>query len=185
MQAPDLAHFSFLLINRTLYAVVLVIIIILLICLFIVWLLTAPVYIEIDTRVPEASVRWMPIGRCTIWYQEEWLLYVQAPFYRHTFRLAAITSKKKKSAEKKAEPAKRKNIPRKLQKGWQVLRSCTVQQWRLSIDTGDYAKNALLYPFTFYPALYGHLLISFTNENYFHIRIRNQLWKMLVAYLRR
>ena len=25
-------------------------------------------------------------------------------------------------------------------------------------------------------------MISFNNENYFFIRIRNQLWKMLVAY---
>jgi hypothetical protein len=60
-----------------------------------------------------------------------------------------------------------------------------VQQWQLSIDTGDFTKNARLYPFTIYPALYGHLMISFTDENYFFIRIRNQLWKMLVAYLRR
>ena len=161
------------------------VIIILLTGAFIAWLLVTPVYIEIDTRVPEAKVRWMPVGRCTIRYTQEWLLYIQVPFYRHTFRMAAITSPKEKSAEKRAKPAKRKNTPRKLQKGWQVLRSCTVQQWQLSIDTGDYAKNALLYPLTFYPALYGHLMINFTDENYFFIRIRNQLWKMLVAYLRR
>lgn len=161
------------------------VIIILFICLLIVWLLTAPVYIEIDTRVPEASLRWKPVGRCTIRYEQEWLLFVQAPFYSHTFRLARITSKKKKPAEKKTKPAQRKNLPRKLRKGWQVLRSCTVQQWQLSIDTGDWAKNAQLYPLTFYPALRGHLMISFTDENYFLIRIRNQVWKMLVAFLRR
>lgn len=162
--------------------------IILLIALFIVWLLTAPLYMEIDTRVPEANLRWKSIGRCRIWYQEEWLLYVQAPFYRHTFRLAAFSSQKKKPAEKvkrKTNPAQRKNTLRKLQKGWQVLRSCKVQQWQLSIDTGDHTKNAQLYPLSFYPAVYGHLRISFTNENYFFIRIRNQLWRMLVAYLRR
>ena len=160
-------------------------IIIILLTRIIIWLLTAPVYIEIDTRISEAKVRWTPIGRCTIWYRQEWLLYVRVPFYRHTFRLAAPTFQKKKPTEKKAKPAQRKNIPRKLRKGWQVLQSCTVQQWQLSIDTGDYAKNAVLYPLTFYPALYGHLMISFTNESYFFIRIRNQLWKILVVYLRR
>lgn len=161
------------------------VIIILLTGLFLVWLLTAPVYIEIDTRVPEASVRWVAIGRCRIWYQQEWLLHVQVPFYRHTFRLAAQTTQKKKPAKKKTKPAQRKNFRRKLQKGWQVLRSCKVQQWQLSVDTGDFARNAQLYALVFYPALYGHLKISFTNESYFFIRIRSQVWKMLVAYLRR
>jgi hypothetical protein len=159
-----------------------------LISLFFIWLLTAPLYIEIDTRVPEAKLRWMSIGCCTIRYQREWLLDLKVPFYRHTFRLANMASQKKKpveKGEKKIKPARQKSPLRKLQKGWQVLRSSTVQQWQLSIDTGDYTKNARLYPFTFYPTLYGHLTISFTNENYFFIRIRNQVWRMLVAYLRR
>ncbi|OQP58173.1 hypothetical protein A3860_07565 [Niastella vici] len=144
-----------------------------------------PLYIEIDTRVPEANLRWVSVGQCRIWFQQEWLLNVQILFYRHTFRLSAQTGKKKKPAEKKARAAKPKNMLPKLKKGWQVLRSCTVQQWQLSIDTGDFAKNAELYPFTFYPALCGHLRINFTNENYFFIRIHNQVWKMLMAYLRR
>ncbi len=73
---------------------------------------------------------------------------------------------------------------RLLKKMIRVMRTFRVIEWQLSVDTGDYIRNAWLYPLNFLPYGHGHLYINFREENYFFTRIRNRPWKMLVAYLR-
>jgi len=175
----------FLLLFRTeLYRVVWLIIIVIFLLLF-TWLLTAPIFLEIDTRIPAAQLRWRGIGSCRIWYEQEWLLYFQVLFYHKSIRLGKAKTKKKKTLiKKKKKPAKPSNVKQKVKKGIRVVRSFTVLQWQLAIDTGDYTCNARLYALNFNPSLYQHLSINFNDQNYLFVRIRNRAWKMLYAYLK-
>ncbi len=65
-----------------------------------------------------------------------------------------------------------------------VLRTFRVTEWRVAIDTGDYARNAQLYPMNFLPYAFKHLDINFRDENFLVLRIRNRPWKMIYAFLR-
>lgn len=161
-------------------------IIIAVICLFIIWLLIAPVIVEIDTRIPEARMQWMGIGNCKIWYSQQWLLHFQVLFYHKTVRLGEKTRRKKKPADDRKKVSTRKsNVNKNIRKGIRVISSFKILQWQLAIDTGDYSNNAMLYCLNFNPALYDHLQINFGDENYLFIRIRNQVWKMLYAFIRK
>jgi hypothetical protein len=148
----------------------------------VLWLLTAPLVLEIDTRVPEAQFRITGIGNCRISYQEEWMLRFRILFFRKTIRTAAIQRKKKGPAKKRTK--KRMTFGKLFKKVISVLRSFRVEQWELAIDSDEIIQNARLYPLNFLPRFRNHLRINFTGDNYFYIRIRNRGWKILYAYWR-
>lgn len=149
------------------------------------WLLFSPMAIEVDTRIPGAAVYWQSIGSAQLWYNEEWLLSMQLLFYHKTFRMDELG---KKSPEKKAlmkkKKAKKMKKSRLLKKIIRVLQSFRVTEWKLAIDTGDYARNAQLYPLNFIPRIVEHLQINFADENYLLLKIRNNPWKILYAWFR-
>ena len=153
------------------------------ICLLLLWLLLAPLQLEIDSRKPGASLKWVSIGNATIWYEEEWWLSFRVLFFHKKLRMASMKAKPKKAA---ARPVKKpKRSPKGLfKKMIRVLRTFRVKEWRLAIDTGDYTLNARLFPLNFQTGLSTHLLVNFTDENYLYIRIRNRPLKMLYAYFR-
>ena len=82
-------------------------IIALLVVLLIGVLLLSLLVIEIDTRVPGASMRWGALAKASIWYDDEWRMYIQVLFYRKTIGLARIKSK---PVNKKPPAAKKKSI---------------------------------------------------------------------------
>jgi hypothetical protein len=65
-----------------------------------------------------------------------------------------------------------------------IIKGVHVNEWQLAVDTGDYARNAQLYPLNFIPAFYRHLLINFTGDNYLIIKIQSRAWKIIYAMLR-
>lgn len=158
-------------------------VIVLLLILLLSWLLLAPLQLEIDTRQPAANIKWVSIGRAAIWYDEEWWFSFRVFFFHKTIKLASMKAKPKKLASHPAKKTKKKSKGL-LKKMIRVLRSCRVQQWGLAVDTGDYTLNARLYPFNFFGKLHGHLLVNFTDQNYFYIRVRNRPVKMLYAFFR-
>lgn len=155
-------------------------IILLLIILLALWLLLAPMQLEIDTRLPGAGLRWFSIGRARIWYDKEWWLSFRVFFYRKTLRLASVRPGPKKIGTGRVK--KRSGFS--LKKMIRVLRSFRVQEWKLAIDTGDYPLNAQLYPLNFADRFRNHLLVNFNEENFLYVRIRNSPWRVLWAYLR-
>lgn len=153
------------------------------IILLLLWLLWAPLQLEIDTRKPAANFKWSGIGRANVWYDEEWWLSFRVFFFHKTIRLASMKAKPKKIAGQRVKKAKRK--PKGfLKKMIRVLRSFQVKEWRLAVDTGDYTMNAQLYPLNFFSRLHQHLFVNFNGENYLYIRIQNRPAKMLYAFFR-
>lgn len=161
------------------------IIILIFICLVFCWLLFSPLVFEIDTRIPTAKVRWVSVGSVQIWFEEEWMLKIGILFYKKNFRLSEIIKKKTADKKKKIHPRKRKiRGGRMFRKISRVLTTFTVSSWEIGIDTGDYTRNAQLYPMNFLPFFYGHVQINFLGENYLYARIRNSPSKMIYAFLR-
>ncbi|MEQ1677535.1 MAG: hypothetical protein ABL876_12580 [Chitinophagaceae bacterium] len=152
--------------------------------LILCWLLIAPLLLEVDTRVPQASFRWRSIGKMRIWYDGDWRLSMQVLFFRKTICLSEMKSKPR--PEKVAAPKRKrkKNGKKTMLKMIRVLRTFRVTEWRLAIDTGDYTRNAQLYPMNFLPYAFKHLDINFRDENYLVLQIRNRPWKMIYAFLR-
>lgn len=149
-------------------------------------LLLSPFSVVVDTRVPAATFKWQNIGRAVIWYDEEWRLYIQLFFYSKTTSIRQLKNKsaKKKKASKKAKENKKRNTFLQINKLLRVLKSFRVTEWELAIDTGDYTRNAQLYPLNFIPYAFEHLQINFTGDNYLLLKIRNRPVNILVAYFR-
>jgi hypothetical protein len=148
-------------------------------------LLLSPLSLEIDTRIPVASFHWQNIGSAAIWYDEEWRLSMQLFFYSKTMSIHQLKNKpgKKKNAQKKKKK-KNENSFQTLLKMLRVLQTFRVTEWKLALDTGDFTRNAQLYPLNFIPYAHEHLHINFTGETYLLLKIRNRPWNILIAYFR-
>ena len=166
---------------------VLIIIAVVLVSL-ILFLLLAPLRLELDTRAPYIRFQWWGIGKGVLYYDTGWKADVQVLFFHKTFLLEEIKtkSKKKKTLPEKAEKKNRhkKSTPFTvwMRKARNLLCSFTVERWQLALDTGDAAWNARLYPLSWMPRLKGHVNINFIDENYLYLRVRNQGWKLVWAY---
>ena len=71
-----------------------------------------------------------------------------------------------------------------LKKMPRVAKTFRVSEFRLAIDTGDYIRNAQLYPLNFLPHGYQHLFVNFNDENFLVLKIINRPWKILYGFLR-
>ncbi|MFI5133127.1 MAG: hypothetical protein ACHQEB_02270 [Chitinophagales bacterium] len=147
-------------------------------------MLISPILIQIDTRIPKAELRWVSIGKILLWHEEEWWLSFQVFFFRKKIRLAAIKTTTTKIGKEPGKKKRKLKMIQLLKKMIRVMKTFRVIEWQLGIDTGDYVRNAWLYPLNFLPDSRGHMQINFRDENYFFIRIKNHPWKILYAYLR-
>jgi len=155
---------------------------VLIICL----LLLSIIIIEVDTRVPEAAVRWGVIGNAKIWYAGEWWLRLQLPFYRKTFRMADMKSNrlKRKTIIEKEKPKKGRKLKLVVKKIFRVMKSFRVSEWKLALDSGDYVTNAQIYPLNFFPKVFRHLFVNFNGENFLVLKMSNRSWKILYNFFR-
>jgi hypothetical protein len=161
-------------------------IVLLFLILCICWILFSPLYMEVDTRTPMASLRWTGIGRMRIWYEEEWWLRIQFPFFHKTFKVADMNSRPKRKTKPPAHSAsKRKPTIRKFLKILRTLISAVkVEEWQLALDTGDFARNGQLYPINYLPGNFTHLHINFIDQNYLVIKLKIRVWKIVFAFIR-
>lgn len=147
-------------------------------------LLLSPVIVEIDTREARAELRWFGIGAVKIWFEEDWWLSFSILFYRKTKRFSELNLKSKKTKGERVKKRKRKIKPRRLLKKMiRLIRTFKIVDWEVAIDTGDFARNAQLYPLNFIPFSHNNLYINFMDQNYLVLRVSNRPWKMLFAFL--
>jgi hypothetical protein len=150
------------------------------------WFLFSPLVMKIDTRIPWAVLQWISIGSMRIWYEDEWWLNMRILFYHKTMRLSEIRikPKKRKDTTEEKKSTRKMKLSRLLKKMIRVIKTFRVTEWQLAIDTGDYTRDAQLYPLNFLPYTFQHLHINFFEENYLVLKIRNRPWKILYAFLR-
>jgi hypothetical protein len=121
-----------------------------------------------------------------IWYEDEWWLRIQFPFFRKTFRVADMKSSPKKTTkppahdESKGKP-KRKKFLKILRT---LIKAVEVEEWQLALDTDDFARNGQLYPINYLPGNFRHLHINFIDQNYLVIKLKIRVWKIVFAFIR-
>jgi len=151
------------------------------------WFLLSPLELQIDTRIPQASVQWIGIGKAVLVYEkEEWWLKVRVLFFYKKWSLLKIIFAERKK-KKRARPVQRKKTTAKskrLPKFFHLLKTFRVMQWKIAMDTGDSVKNAWLYPLNFSPYTWQHVHINFMDENYLVLTIRNVPWRLAYAWMK-
>jgi hypothetical protein len=162
------------------------IIILIFLLLILCWFLLAPLELKIDTRTPQASLRWISIGKAKVVYeQEKWLLKIRVWFFSKQWELEKlIFGKKKKNRIKKATRKRKSNKNKRLRRFLSVVKTFRVTKWQIAMDTGDSIQNAWLYPLNFFPYTRHHLYINFEEENYLLLKVRNVPWKLVYAFMK-
>ena len=152
--------------------------------LIICWLFIAPLELQIDTRIPRASLRWVSVGQAVVTYKNDcWRLNVSVLFFHKQWDLAKLILKKKKKTMGKRK--RKKTIAKKsyrARKFFNVIKTFQVKKWQLAIDTGDVTTNARLYALNFITR--RHLYINFAEENHLLVIIRNAPWKLAYAFIK-
>ena len=148
------------------------------------WLLLAPLQLQIDTRIPEISFRWISVGRAKIVYeQDKWWLKISVFFLFKQWDLEGLIFKPKKKVRKN-RPKTKRGLSKWLRKLFNLIKTFRVTKWQIEIDTGDDVRNAWLYSLNFYPGIRRHFCVNFFDESYLLLEIRNAPWKMVYALMK-
>ena len=148
------------------------------------WLLLAPLQLQIDTRIPQISFRWISVGKAKIAYEQgKWWLRISVFFFAKQWELEDVIFKRRKKV-KKNKPKAKTSHSKWFRKLLNLIKTFRVTKWRIAIDTGDDVRNAWLYALNFYPGVSRHFCVNFFDENYLLLEIRNAPWKMVYALMK-
>jgi len=166
-----------------------ILIIVILVLLLLCWLLFSPFLLELDTATSSARFTWWGIGTASVWYEGGWWMYFRILFFHKQMRLnkrRGVNTERRGEKRRSENEGKRKkpksHFP--FYKMVKCLRTFRIKEWKLSVDTGDYALNARLYPLNFVPEFQHHLDINFMDRNEGSIKLVNAPWKILYAFIR-
>jgi hypothetical protein len=151
----------------------------------VLWLLLAPFSLYLDTYRDDYCLRWRSLGSARLLLLEGELairLHI-GPWRRDLYPLRPSAKQKTANQHKEQLPKKKRSFPwRKMQR---VLQSFTIRELHLEIDTGDYARNAWLYPLVYaIKPLRQHVQVNFLGRNEGVLVVENRLWKIAWAMLR-
>ena len=148
------------------------------------WLLLAPLQLQIDTRTPEISFRWISVGKAKMIYEQgKWWLKISVFFFFKQWELEDLLFNPKKKV-KKTKPKITTGHSKRFRKLFNLLKTFRVTKWQIAIDTGDEVRNAWLYSLNFCPGSSNHFCVNFFDENYLVLEIRNAPWKMVYALMK-
>lgn len=158
--------------------------------LLLVYLLTAPIWLEIDTVKQHFRIRFHRLLIISLILNGE-TLQPEVSFLGIKRKLRADSNGEKTGLQKPQPAPKQAVDPFRLnrlpvKKLMAVLRSFRVKELVLHFDTGNHPLNGLLYPLSEW--LRGRtkhdIRISFTGERKLILRVRNNLLRILWAYVR-
>ncbi len=165
-------------------------ILLLLLGLFLLSLLLNPFILHLDTRRDIYSLRWWGMASARVTGSDLgpvlriWVLGWRKQFFLlHLLRPSRQAEKKKPEKKKKKSAWKR---PRwlTLRLGLRLLRTFRVKKFQLTLDTGDFARNAYWWP-VFYTLSHrkGDLSINFQGNNELVLVMSNRLWNVAWVFL--
>lgn len=158
--------------------------ILLLLSALVLYLLLAPIVIEVDTDSDTYQLRFHKLARVhMLWLDEGPVLSI------HLLRWQKQVELLKKKPEATKEETKVSNkTPKKKGSGFslgrgtilKLINSCRVTHWYVSFDTGDVVLNGQLYPLVY---LAGQQLgkpttINFWGENVVQVSVSNNLGRL-------
>lgn len=159
-----------------------------LLLLLLLYLLSAPLVIEIDTRVGLFKARFHYVAGAALHLENSDItLTWNILSWSRRINLVEKLLSPPKQRQKKETAHKRRpkaGFPAALVKA--VLKSFRVRQFFWTVDTGNMMLNGILYPLFHY--LHSHtgknISINFSGENILALEIRNNAFRLLRAYIR-
>ena len=148
----------------------------------IVYVLFAPLLVEIDSRNSIYQFRMVPIFR---------LWWVSCEFFGQTemsifgiHKKLTFSNLKEKANQLKIKSTKQLNFS--FQQFFAILKSFKVQQCVVDIDTGNMPLNGKLFPVMFLlSGLTGETFhINFTGKNEVVLIVKNNIYSILKAYIK-
>lgn len=156
----------------------------------VIYVLTAPVVIEIDTINNLYRIRFFRFAKGRFYFNgiDPWVEIKIAWWHKKYNLLTALknlpTDNPKPLPESTEENKGMRTIPwRKL---ITIIRSFKVEKFSWHLDTGDFALNGELYGlFACYKYTFGHdVTINFAGDNYLALTVKNSAWRVLKALLK-
>jgi len=154
--------------------------IVILLFLLFCWMLVSPLLLELDSASETARFTWPGIGSASLSHDSHWQIFFRVFFFSKKLILSGNKKKRARVTQKKKQKSKIR-VP--LYRIVNCLKTFRVVEWKIAIDTGDYALNAKLFPLNFHPILQHHMEVNFVEKNYFYIKIRNYPWRLIYAFL--
>lgn len=150
--------------------------------LIIFYLLLAPFFVEIDSRNGVLlRIRFHLIASASLIFKEDsFFLLVKMAWWQKQVDMFAKRNRSKKT------DVKRKKKPVPLRKIFAVIKSFRIKKLFVTIDTGDMPLNGLLYPvFYFLKFKTGKdVSINFTDENRIELQLKNNIARMMWAFIK-
>lgn len=152
-----------------------------------IYLLAAPFHVEIDSRTGLIQVRFHLLARATVVVERDVLLVrVNALWWKKTFDILQAFSQRRvqkaPSVQKKRRQGRRSVS---LDKMRGVLRSFTIRQCRIMLDTGDVRVNAILFPVFYWLSMTTgkSIAINFYQQNDLVLDIENSIARIVWAFI--
>jgi hypothetical protein len=153
----------------------------LLVMLLLLWL---PFDVEIDTHHGIYQARWRGIFSIRLVPAEErWQWFYKLFFWENPLHFKQQKPRPKKSAAKKSKS--KISFKQVLALFKNLLHAIKIKRFRLDIDTGDYVRNAQLYPLFHILSKPGRQYrINFMGKEELEILLQTRLWHLAGAVLR-
>lgn len=154
-----------------------------LVFILLAWILTAPFSLIVDTYVNEYRIRWWGIGSAEVLFvPDDIVLHLQiGPWGKNFHPLRPSPGKAEKKAKASSKKPGRRAPFHKIRR---ILKTFTVQEFKLELDSGNYVWNAWLFPIVHsLKPLRHRVLVNFLGRNECRLVVKNQLWKIARAYL--
>lgn len=161
------------------------------------YVLFAPVFIEIDSTRDLYRVRFHRLASVSVTiHQLSILLHLRIAGWQKQINLMepGRKAKKAKSEKKNRKKAGNKSVRRKppfsaktmMRKMWGVMKSFQIRRCNVIIDTGNYPLNGFLYSWFYLLSQRTGttLMIGFQGETIVILIVRNTLARMLWAFIR-
>ena len=159
------------------------IILALLLLALLVYLLTLPINIVLDSINHEFFVSLGVLARAEVLKDEDYLLRIdlRTPFMRFKYYPLKRRVPKKK---KKKTSQKRKMEWSKVRSMFRVIRSFEVKKFSLNVDTGNCITNAKLYPaFAFLDFWVGNYQVNFAGQNSLQLHLHNRPYRIIKSFI--
>jgi hypothetical protein len=159
-------------------------IILLVLILVLLYVLFVPIIIVLNTESNEYYVQLKGLAKAHLEAHDKEILQIRLhTLFRdfYFYPLQKKTKKVKKIEEKKSHKRKKKF---RLRTFFNVLRSFKVKRFNLDLDTGDYVRNAQLYPIsTFLQYRSGAVKINFEGRNRMELCLQNRPIHIIKSFI--
>ncbi len=167
--------------------------IILIFVLLLLWLLSAPLILTIDSDKNVYQLVWKSIGKAEfILLEDRYLIQFRIWTFKRNFDIIKVLAKqgsvRNRSQKKTSQKSKNKGTR---QKNWRTIRSILnsfeINLLELGVYLDDFVFASIIFPFVYLLNARGNkgnrnIYLSFHRSSHIHLIIKNRLGRMLWAY---